>query len=169
VAAVRQGRALAMLELGSRRAAADHHARGETTARGRFTGEAPAPPALETVAPEPGMAEVVASLGAFGPVTPTALRGLDGLTIYLFLAPGMPAATLAGLAGEIFRAADAVADAFGPVRTIGLRVAGRHLVVRPVRDPGGRATVLVAAGGGVQLPGRAHLEVERAAALLAAR
>ncbi len=173
VAAIPNRGALALLEILSRRVAADYRV---THAALSVATDAPAagpqsPTDLQE-APVPPQVDLLArSLGACGPVAPLVLEDrARQVLLYLLLAPGVDGPQLGRLACDLYGAMAAEGDpgGIGRIQSIVLRLGSQHVVVKPVPEAGGRSALLVSAGGGEERPGLAQLALERAAARLRA-
>jgi hypothetical protein len=162
VMATTSGASLALLERRSLHAAAGPVAREQ-----RPQGPAPATPPgarLREATPTPPVRAVAESLHAFGPVTASVLRDLEGaLMLYLFLPPGVEARALGGFARDLHRAL--AGSPVGMLSSVVIRAGSLRLLLRVVEAPLGRS-ILVAGAGSVERPGMARLELERAAAHL---
>jgi hypothetical protein len=171
VAGVRQKGSLALIEVLSRRVAAEYRANhpNPTAVSGALTAQERYAPEFEGV-PVPSQVERLAgSLRAFGAVIPSALRdATDGTLLYLFLAPGTAAQPLGRFARDLYRAmrVNGQPGGLAPFQSAVLRIGRQRIVVRLVAEEAGRANLLVTAGNGMAQPGLAHLQVERAAACL---
>jgi len=165
VAAAATGASLALLERLSLNAAADWRAARDEWSVAAAPGPAPEADDLEEVPADARVRAMAESLRALGPVTPTVLRDAAGASIYLFLRRGADARRLGGLARDVARA---LAGAeLGAVESIVFRTEADRLLVRAVESRTGGTTTLVA-GGPVDRPGLARLELDRAAARLIA-
>lgn len=173
VVAVSQRGALALLELLSRRIAAEYRGTHPELTAGGGLADVP-PPARPTLGDTPVPREVgalAAGLDAFGPVAPSALSDAEGQArLYLFLAPGVDTARVAHVAWALSRATELDGEAGGitPLSSIVLRLGRQRVVVRPGAAAPGPATLLVAAGEDLGRPGLAYRQLEQAAARLAA-
>lgn len=174
VAGVRQKGSLALIEVLSRRVAAEYRANHQnlTAVSGALAAQERYAPEFEGV-PVPNQVERLAgSLRAFGAVIPSALRdATDGTLLYLFLAPGTTAQPLGRFARDLYRAmrVNGQPGGLAPFQSAVLRIGRQRVVVRLVAEEAGRASILVTAGNGMAQPGLAHLQVERAAACLGLR
>ncbi|HEV8307641.1 MAG TPA: hypothetical protein VGW35_08220 [Methylomirabilota bacterium] len=173
VAATPHRGSLALLELRSLRLAADAPA-------------TPDPPSATAGPPEEGLVvpsrlsylavpgrvdQLARSLAAWGPLTPAARRDPSGrLLLYLFLPPGVDAETAGGLAADFCQAlgGEGGPGGIGTFQSLTLRLGRQRVTVRPVAAAASPATVLVVAGDVGDRPGLAGLQMERAAARLAA-
>lgn len=170
VAGVRQRGSLALIEVLSRRVAAEYRANHPnlTAASGALASQERADPEFEDVLVPSQVGRLAGYLRAFGPVIPSALRdATDGTLLYLFLAPETTAQPLGRFACDLYRAMRVNGESGGlaPFQSVVLRIGRQRVVVRLVAEAG-RASILVTAGSGMGQPGLAHLQVERAAARL---
>jgi hypothetical protein len=167
VAGAGTGASLALLERLSLAAAADWRAArqdwpalsapAEPDARDGDLREVPVPADVRAMAD---------SLRALGPVTPAVLRDADGRTlVYLFLRRGVAPRPLGSLARDLAQALEHAE--IGRVESLVFRTGTDRLLVRTVESGRGGTTMLVA-GGPVDRPGLARLELDRAAARLVA-
>jgi hypothetical protein len=171
-AAIPQRGALALLEILSLRVAAEYRASepGSTSPAAGSTpatspaglGEAPLPPRVE------GLAR---SLTACGPLRPLGLTDQTGkLLLYVLAGPGVDAHGVGRFAADLYRVMEIDGDpgGVGPFQSVVVRLGDQRVVVRPVAEAPGHSTVLVAAGPASDRPGLVQLQIERAAARLAA-
>jgi hypothetical protein len=162
-AAVPRGGGLALLEILCRQAAGDH---GDGAIAGS-TGEGlPGSRSLVPASAEP-VAGLTSSLTAFGEVSASALRDVDGEgLVYLFLPAGADVPGIGALAQDVQAIMRKAAGSGAVFRTAVLRSGRTHLVVQPEEVAHGRS-VIVVAGGEVSRPGLAYRQLERVTAALA--
>jgi hypothetical protein len=171
VAGVRQRGSLALFEVLSRRVAAEYRANHPslTAASGAVVPQERVDPEFEGVLVPSLVERLAGSLGAFGPVIPSALRdATDGTLLYLFLAPETTAQPLGRFARDLCRVMRVNGQPGGlvPFQSAVLRIGRQRVIVRLMVEGAGRAGILVTAGSEMGQPGLAHLQVERAAARL---
>jgi hypothetical protein len=168
VTAVASGAPLALLERLALRAAGEARVAGRDRAGSGSHGD-PDPPSEPGPggdlhdAPVPvGVRALAGSLQAFGRLTPTVLGDRAGrLVVYLFLAPGLPALAVGRFCRDLHGALEAAE--IGSVSSVVLRLPAHRVVLRTVETTVSCTTLLVVAGGPVDRPGLAHLQVDRAA------
>ena len=167
-ATVRRGGAVAMLEMLSARA-------------GRVAGDTPGVPSPASTLPagatSPASAtnghravgEAARALAALGPLAMSVAEA-EGAAPRVYVFAGRDEAVLAGAARAVHDVLVAGHDqeALGRLESVVLQRGGERAILRPLRNSGGQAAVLAAAGT-VALAGRAHRAVAQAAALLEAR
>jgi hypothetical protein len=172
-AAIPQRGALALLEILSLRVAADYRVR-EPAAAPRAAGSAPVPasPGGLEEAPVPSRVEGLArALTACGPLRPLGFMDPTGqLLLYVLTGPGADAHGIGRFAAGLYRVMEIDGDpgGVGPFQSVVVRLGDQRVVVRPVAEAPGHSTVLVAAGPASDRPGLVQLQIERAAARLAA-
>jgi hypothetical protein len=162
-AATPRGRALALLEILSRRAAEDRDRRVAPGAADPVPGGRGLVPAAV-----PARAERLPSfLTAFGAVATSVLRDADGEDVlYFFLPSGRDVPAVGAFAQDLQAVMRKAAGSGAVFRTAVLRSGNTLLVIQPEEVGHGRSIVVVA-GGEVTRPGLAYRQVERAAATLA--
>jgi hypothetical protein len=163
-AAAPRGRALALLEILCRRAAAE----GGRLAGVAAAGAAPAAGHRGLApAPVPGRAAGLAStLTAFGDVVASVLRDAESEAVfYSFLPAGGHALAVGAFAQDLQAVMRKAAGSGAVFRSAIVRSGDTLLVIQPEEIGHGRSIVIVA-GGAVTRPGLAYRQVERAAATL---
>jgi hypothetical protein len=114
----------------------------------------------------PGAVSAVAgTLRSFGPVAPTVMHDeTTGTVLYLFLPPSSPALPMATFARDV--TAELATGELGVPVSVTFRLGSRRLVIQAL-ESGVARTALLVAGGPVDRPGLARVELERAARRLA--
>lgn len=173
VTGARRRGCLALLEVLSSRVAAEYRA-AHPDASGtvaRAAGRERAAPDLRAATVPKQIERLAEGLQAFGPVLSSAFRDAseEGM-VYLFLPVGTAAQALGELACGLYHSVkrDAGSGGIGVLESIVIRLQDRRVVVRLVSVTAASSTLVVAGGRDVGRAGLAHLQVERAAARLAA-
>lgn len=169
VAAVPTRGSLALLEVLSRRIAAEQPAAGGASASPDVAAHGPAAATELRPAPVPPRVDTLArAVDACGDVAPIALQDPTGqVLLYLLVKPGVDGRALGRFARDVYQVMEVDDDpgGVGPVHSIVLRLGDERVVIRPVTEVPGRSTLLVA-GGGEDRPGLAQLQLDRVAARL---
>jgi hypothetical protein len=164
-----RGGSLALLEILSRRAAADYEATAPPSWAGEnVLGRAGDTPTLVDVDAEMRPGRTTPPLGAVGPVTGSELLDSEtGQTLHLFLPLGSDTRAIGAFATHVARAArQAAGTGTGFDRAV-LR-SGRHRMIIRLPNRGGRNARIVVAAGEGDRPGLAYRQVEWAALTVAA-
>jgi hypothetical protein len=172
-AAIPQRGQLALLEILSLRVAAEYRAR-EPGATSLPAGPAPvsaSPGGLDEAPVPPRVERLARSLAACGPLRPLGFMDPTGqLLLYVLTGPGAEARGIGRFAADLYRVLEIDGDpgGVGPFQSVVVRLGDHRVVVRPVAEAPGHSTVLVAACPASDRPGLVQLQIERAAARLAA-
>jgi hypothetical protein len=162
---LRASGSLARLEMLARRAAAEY----AVAAPAHRPPDGARPAQLEPMPEPPSSSEVAGVLDAFGKLTPTTFRDIEGgALVHCFLPAGAAAASLAVFGCGLVSAmsAESPAGGFGPFHSAVLRSGTKRLEVRRLPSAAGPAAILIVGGAVTGRPGLARLQVERAAARL---
>jgi predicted regulator of Ras-like GTPase activity (Roadblock/LC7/MglB family) len=171
-----RGPSLGLIELLGRRGAATWPTASaggyamERDARGRAgaaRGRADASSHLVRGIVDTDLARLTPALAAFGHVAAACFDAADGARVYAFVDPDLAASGVAAFAHDLLQAVTAAEGArdLGRVESVTCRRGAGQLMVRAVT---GGAPRLVVAAGAVARPGRAHGQLECAAAALGA-
>jgi len=164
-----RGGSLALLEILSRRAAADYE--GTTTpswAADTILDGARSTPVLVDVDTEARLGRATPPLGAVGPVTVSELRDSEtGQTLHLFLPSGSDTRAIGAFVTHVVRAARQAAGTGAGFDRAVLRSGRQRMIIR-LPNRGGRHSRIVVAAGDGNRPGLAYRQVEWAALTVAA-
>jgi hypothetical protein len=127
--------------------------------------------ALAAAPPPAAAAAAVEDIEAFGPLVVQSYREpTSGVLIHCFVPPGAPAAEVATFAWELAQAMaqGPQAGQLGSFHSAVLRAGTERYEIRRLPSATGPAPILVVGGVDTGRPGRARMQVDRAAARLGA-